>query len=132
MEAHGGTIAVTSTVGHRSTFSFTIPLGGGRAVGPGDVDGAAERCRAHADRSAARRCRDQRGDELALHGCTHRDDGAPQGWLDGLRRSHYTRGEGEFWSLSRREALARMDIGIDWFARNGWPLSGFVAPASMR
>jgi uncharacterized protein len=71
----------------------------------------------------------QRGDELALHGCTHRDDGAPQGWLDALRRSHYTRGEGEFWSLSRSEALARMDIGIEWFAQNGWPLSGFVAPA---
>ena len=73
--------------------------------------------------------RASQGDELALHGCTHRDDGAPQGWLDGLRRSHYTRGEGEFWSLSRGEALARIDIGIEWFARNGWPLSGFVAPA---
>ncbi|MEO5843433.1 MAG: polysaccharide deacetylase family protein [Caldimonas sp.] len=71
----------------------------------------------------------RRGDELALHGCTHRDDGTPQGWLDGLRRSTYTRGEGEFWSLSRSEALARIDIGIEWFARNGWPLSGFVAPA---
>ena len=71
----------------------------------------------------------RRGDELALHGCTHRDDGAPQGWLDGLRRSRYTRGEGEFWSLSRAEALARIDVGIDWFARNGWPLAGFVAPA---
>jgi predicted deacetylase len=70
-----------------------------------------------------------RGDELALHGCTHRDDGAPQGWLDGLRRSRYTRGEGEFWSLSREEALARIDVGIDWFAKNGWPLAGFVAPA---
>jgi predicted deacetylase len=73
--------------------------------------------------------RARRGDELALHGCTHRDDGTPQGWLDGLRRSHYTRGEGEFWSLSRKEALARIDVGIEWFARNGWPLSGFVAPA---
>ena len=70
-----------------------------------------------------------RGDELALHGCTHRDDGTPRGWLDGLRRSRYTRGEGEFWSLSHHEALARIDIGIEWFAENGWPLSGFVAPA---
>jgi len=73
--------------------------------------------------------RSARGDELALHGCTHRDDGAPQGWLDGLRRSRYTRGEGEFWSLSRAEALARIDVGIEWFAKNGWPLAGFVAPA---
>ena len=71
----------------------------------------------------------RRGDELALHGFTHRDDGTPDGWLDGLRRSRYTRGEGEFWSLSRKEALARMDVGIEWFARNRWPLSGFVAPA---
>jgi len=71
----------------------------------------------------------RRGDELALHGCTHRDDGTPAGWLDALRRSRYTRGEGEFWSLSRKEALARIDVGIEWFAKNDWPLSGFVAPA---
>jgi predicted deacetylase len=70
-----------------------------------------------------------RGDELALHGLSHRDEGAPQGWVDALRRSRYTRGEGEFWSLSRTEALARIDAGLEWFARNGWPLSGFVAPA---
>jgi predicted deacetylase len=70
-----------------------------------------------------------RGDELALHGCTHRDDGAAHGAIDRLRRSHYTRGEGEFWSLSRAEALARIDIGLEWFARNRWPVAGFVAPA---
>ena len=70
-----------------------------------------------------------RGDELALHGCTHRDDGAAQGAIDSLRRSHYTRGEGEFWSLTREEALARIDVGLEWFARNRWPLAGFVAPA---
>ena len=73
--------------------------------------------------------RARRGDELALHGCTHRDDGIAQGWLDGLRRRSYTRGEGEFWSLSRSESLARIDVGLAWFAKNGWPLSGFVAPA---
>ena len=60
--------------------------------------------------------RARRGDELALHGCTHRDDGTPAGWLDKLRRSRYTRGEGEFWSLSRAESLARIDVGIEWFA----------------
>ena len=73
--------------------------------------------------------RSRLGDELALHGCTHRDDGVPHGRLDAMRRSHYTRGEGEFWALSRQEALARIDVGIEWFARNGWPLAGFVAPA---
>ena len=71
----------------------------------------------------------RRGDELALHGHTHQDDGAPSGWLDALRRSHYTRGEGEFWALSRDEATARIDAGIAWFAKNRWPLAGFVAPA---
>ena len=73
--------------------------------------------------------RARRGDEIALHGCTHLDDGKPNGAIDAVRRSHYTRGEGEFWSLSRRDALARIDVGIAWFARNRWPLSGFVAPA---
>jgi predicted deacetylase len=73
--------------------------------------------------------RARRGDELALHGCTHLDDGKPSGAVDAVRRSHYTRGEGEFWSLSRQDALARIDVGIAWFAKNGWPLSGFVAPA---
>jgi predicted deacetylase len=75
----------------------------------------------------ARRALRSRGDELALHGCTHRDDGKPEGAIDAVRRSHYTRGEGEFWSLSRREALARIDVGIAWFAKHRWPLSGFVA-----
>jgi predicted deacetylase len=73
--------------------------------------------------------RARRGDELALHGCTHLDEGKPKGTVDSVRRSHYTRGEGEFWSLSRREALAKIDVGIAWFAKNRWPLSGFVAPA---
>ncbi|MBV9889330.1 MAG: polysaccharide deacetylase family protein [Rhizobacter sp.] len=73
--------------------------------------------------------RARRGDELALHGCTHLDEGRPESAIDALRRSHYTRGEGEFWSLSRREALARIDLGIAWFAKHRWPLSGFVAPA---
>ena len=59
----------------------------------------------------------RRGDELALHGHTHQDEGAPTGFLDNLRRSHYTRGEGEFWALSREDALARIDLGVAWFAR---------------
>ena len=73
--------------------------------------------------------RARRGDELALHGCTHLDEGKAKGAFDAVRRSHYTRGEGEFWSLSHREALARIDVGIAWFAKHRWPLSGFVAPA---
>ena len=47
----------------------------------------------------------------------------------GLRRRVYTRGEGEFWALSEREATRRIEAGIAWFREHGWPLAGFVAPA---
>jgi predicted deacetylase len=73
--------------------------------------------------------RHKRGDELALHGYSHRDDLPPQGWLDQLRRNHYTRGEGEFWALPEAEAKKRVELGVAWFRANAWPLHGFVAPA---
>jgi predicted deacetylase len=69
------------------------------------------------------------GDELALHGWTHLDEGLPHGPLDRLRRRVYTRGEGEFWALDRAEANARLAAGRAWFEQHGWPLHGFVAPA---
>jgi len=71
----------------------------------------------------------QRGDEIALHGYSHRDDLPPRDWLDRLRRRHYTRGEGEFWALPEAEAKRRIDAGIAWFRSNGWIWHGFVAPA---
>lgn len=73
--------------------------------------------------------RRQRGDELALHGYTHRDDLPPNGVVDRLRRKSYTRGEGEFWALPEGEAKERVEAGVAWFRQNGWPLHGFVAPA---
>ena len=73
--------------------------------------------------------RRRRGDELALHGWSHRDEQTPAGAVDGLRRRVYTRGEGEFWALSEREATRRIEAGIAWFREHGWPLAGFVAPA---
>ena len=71
------------------------------------------------------------GDELALHGLTHRDDSAADaaGAVDRLRRTHYTRGEGEFWSLDANGAAARVDEGLAWFDAHRWPVEGFVAPA---
>ena len=69
------------------------------------------------------------GDEIALHGLTHRDDRPTRGVVDTLRRRHYTRSEGEFWSLDAAEATRRIDEGVAWFRANGWPLHGFVAPA---
>jgi predicted deacetylase len=69
------------------------------------------------------------GDELALHGYFHCDDGPmasnPRDWF--MRRV-YTH-EGEFYSLSRDAALTRLHAGIDMFQRYHWPLHGFVAPA---
>jgi len=73
--------------------------------------------------------RSRGGDEIALHGWTHLDDGAPRSPVDRLRRHVYTRGEGEFWDLDADEAAARLHAGIAWFEGNGWPLHGFVAPA---
>jgi predicted deacetylase len=71
-----------------------------------------------------------RGDEVALHGYTHRDEGYPPSRLhDRLRRAVYTAGEGEFAALTRDEAVERIERGRAWFAQRGWPLSGFVAPA---
>lgn len=71
-----------------------------------------------------------RGHELVLHGYTHLDDGPPprslgQFWL---RRIH-TRCEGEFAVLDEAAARRRLALGAAWFARRGWPLHGFVAPA---
>lgn len=70
-----------------------------------------------------------RGDELVLHGYTHRDDGRPRGLVDLLRRRVYTAGEGEFAALDARDAARRLRQGRLWFAAGGWPLHGFVAPA---
>ncbi|HSN32814.1 MAG TPA: DUF2334 domain-containing protein, partial [Ideonella sp.] len=69
------------------------------------------------------------GDELALHGCTHRDDGVPRGAVDRWRRRVYTAGEGEFAALGADAARAKLQVGLDWFAERGWPVRGFVAPA---
>ena len=73
--------------------------------------------------------RHEGGDELALHGYTHHDDGRPRGPLDLMMRRIYTAGEAEFAALPREAALQRLVAGARWFQANGWPLHGFVAPA---
>lgn len=88
----------------------------------------------HGQRSSARfdewlDARRQAGDELALHGLTHHDDGAPADWLDHVRRRWYTDGEGEFAALDIAGATRRFNAGRRWFARRRWPVRGFVAPA---
>jgi uncharacterized protein len=69
------------------------------------------------------------GDEIALHGWTHRDELPAGGLTDRLRRNHYTRGEGEFSALGEAEAESRIELGLAWFREHGWTAHGFVAPA---
>ncbi|HEY0338838.1 MAG TPA: polysaccharide deacetylase family protein [Burkholderiales bacterium] len=72
----------------------------------------------------------ERGDELALHGYTHRDEAhSVHGLRQRIARTVYTAGEGEFAALTRDEAARRIERGRHWFAERGWPLYGFVAPA---
>lgn len=66
------------------------------------------------------------GDELALHGYMHEDDGPRRGVLD--RLEHAAAGFAEFGSLRCDDALQRLHGGLRWFAANGWPVNGFVAP----
>ena len=70
-----------------------------------------------------------RGHELALHGYTHLDSAPMRGMGNRLRRTVYTQGEGEFAGVGADEARLRIEMGLDWFRRRGWPVSGFVAPA---
>jgi predicted deacetylase len=69
------------------------------------------------------------GDEVALHGLTHRDNGSPRGWIDRLIRRHYTASEGEFSSLSSLQAARRLSAGARWMRSLALPLDGFIAPA---
>jgi predicted deacetylase len=70
-----------------------------------------------------------RGDELALHGYYHCDDGPPvRTPRDYFMRRIYT-WEGEFYALDQARAMGRLEAGIKLFERHGWPLHGFVAPA---
>lgn len=71
----------------------------------------------------------QRGDELALHGYYHCDDGpAPRTPRDWLMRRVVT-WEGEFYALSEAQASTRIQRGLELFSRLDWPVQGFVAPA---
>ena len=109
-------IAAIEAVGPVPLTLLAVPRYHGTPASPGLGRWLDERYRGH-------------GDEIALHGWTHRDDGAAGGLVDRLRRTRYTRGEGEFWSLDADEAASRLAAGIRWFEAHGWPLHGFVAPA---
>ena len=68
------------------------------------------------------------GDELALHGYYHLDEGPrPRDLREWLMRRVLTH-EGEFFTLDRAETERRLEQGMALFRRLGWPLHGFVAP----
>ncbi len=71
------------------------------------------------------------GVEMFLHGWSHRDDAARQGFRpQDFRRRHMTAGEGEFAALDRVEATRRMRDGRAVVEDAiGRPVTGFVAPA---
>ncbi|AIR87958.1 DUF2334 domain-containing protein [Pseudomonas cremoricolorata] len=69
------------------------------------------------------------GDELALHGFYHADDGpAPRSPRELFMRRIYTH-EGEFYGLDQAEAMRRLREGLAVFDAQGLPVKGFVAPA---
>lgn len=70
------------------------------------------------------------GDELALHGFHHLDEGPPPtGVGEWVKRRVLTAAEGEFASLTRPAARRRLTAGREWFEAQGWPVHGFVPPA---
>jgi predicted deacetylase len=110
------TLAAVAAVGDVPATLLVVPRHHGEPATPELVDWL--------------RLRSRKGDELALHGWSHRDEESPAGLVDRLRRNVYTRGEGEFWALSEREATRRIEAGLAWFREHGFaPPAGFVAPA---
>ena len=70
------------------------------------------------------------GDEIALHGYHHVDDGpVPHSPLEWLQRRVLTASEGEFSALTQHEAEQRIGAGLAMFERLHWNVAGFVAPA---
>jgi predicted deacetylase len=72
----------------------------------------------------------EQGDEIFLHGWSHRDTAAHARPADRLRARWMTAGEGEFLGLDHAEARRLMDEGRSLLEDiTGRPLAGFVAPA---
>ena len=69
------------------------------------------------------------GDEVALHGYFHHDDGTARSRTDAWLRGVYTLHEGEFWGLSQHAASERIAAGLAWLAELEIASDGFVAPA---
>lgn len=76
-----------------------------------------------------RACSDQ-GAEMFLHGFTHRETGGTLNSGDRLRARWMTAGEGEFLTLTAKEAARRIFEGRTIIEDIiGRPIAGFIAPA---
>jgi predicted deacetylase len=69
------------------------------------------------------------GHDICLHGNTHAANHIRGGPIARLMARFYTNSEGEFFQLTRDEALAKLDDGLELFDRAGFPVYGFTAPA---
>lgn len=70
------------------------------------------------------------GNEVVMHGYFHlRDRAGNAGIWERIVTERYTSGEGEFYDLCGRDALARVDRGLREFRGVGIDPTGFIAPA---
>jgi uncharacterized protein len=69
------------------------------------------------------------GHEIVLHGYYHRRAAREAGVVATLITEHYTAGEGEFFDLTRAEAMERLKRGKEDLAGAGLQSVGFIAPA---
>jgi predicted deacetylase len=69
------------------------------------------------------------GHDICLHGNTHVADEIRGGPIARTMARFYTNREGEFYQLTRGEALSKLDDGLDLFGRAGISVHGFTAPA---
>lgn len=84
----------------------------------------------HPDFCAWLRERETLGDELVIHGYTHRRDQKPNETLkDKLTTRYYTAGEGEFFDISGADALRIVSQARQEFRKVGLEPRGFIAPA---
>jgi predicted deacetylase len=85
------------------------------------------------EQSAWRKWMDARvanGDEIALHGLRHRDEGqTPTNLNAWFARRVLTDGEAEFAAIGYEDARQRIETGLKLLQRCGWQARGFVPPA---
>lgn len=73
--------------------------------------------------------RQEKGHEIVLHGYCHQARVIPRGIASRLVATCYTNREGEFYGISRGEALGLLDAGLSLLKGGGLRIHGFTPPA---